>query len=158
MIDLIFAAKFVHMLAIAVMFGGWLAIALFMLFAHRSRTASVIALTARFVVSAERLLMAPAVALVPLSGFALSSAIDLSTSDEPWLLLSIVIYAVTVAAWVGCVVFELRIRKLTRRAVLDHVPLPAESYRPLFRLWSLCAAPFVLGTIAIFVLMVWQPH
>ena len=39
MIDIILAIKFVHVLFAAVMLGGWLGVAAFMVFAHRSRNA-----------------------------------------------------------------------------------------------------------------------
>ena len=47
MIELIFAIKFVHLLAAAAMFGTWLAVAVFMQLAHRSRNTAVVALTSR---------------------------------------------------------------------------------------------------------------
>ena len=54
MIDIIFAIKFVHVLAAATMFGTWLCLAAFMLLAHRSGNTSVVALIAQFVVSVEK--------------------------------------------------------------------------------------------------------
>ena len=50
MLNLIFAIKFVHVLAAAAMFGTALAVALFMVLADRSGNVSVIAVTARFAV------------------------------------------------------------------------------------------------------------
>ena len=134
MLDVIFAIKFVHMIAMAVMFGAWTRIALFMLFAYRSRNTSVVAVTALFVVRAEFMLMAPAVALQPLAGFPLAVAIG-ARLDEYWLELSVAVYAAVVVAWLATLIIELRIRKLTQQAALDGVKLP-DSYRRLFRLWS----------------------
>ena len=51
--DLIFAIKFVHVVAAAAMFGTWLALTVFMWLAHRSANTAVVALTARFVVSVD---------------------------------------------------------------------------------------------------------
>ena len=75
MLDTIYAIKFVHMIAMAVMFGTWLSIALFMIFSRRSRNTSVVAVTALFVVRAEFMVMLPAVALTPLAGYPLATAI-----------------------------------------------------------------------------------
>ena len=44
MLNIILPLKFLHMLSMAVMFGAWLAIAMFMLFAHRYGKAPVMAL------------------------------------------------------------------------------------------------------------------
>jgi uncharacterized membrane protein len=66
MIILILAIKFVHILAGAAMFGAWLAVAVFMRLADRSGNTSVVALTARFTVSVEWIVMVAATALQPI--------------------------------------------------------------------------------------------
>jgi len=156
MLDVIFAIKLVHMIAMAVMFGTWTCIALFMLYAYRSRNTSVVALTAVFVVRAELALMAGAVALQPLAGFPLALAIG-AALDEYWLELSVAIYAAVVAAWLANLIIEMRIRRVTQQAALDGVPLP-DSYRRMFRLWSAVTLAGLAGMIAIMALMIWQPH
>jgi uncharacterized membrane protein len=156
MLDVIFAIKFVHMIAVAVMFGTWIAIALFMLFAYRSGNTSVAALTALFVVRAEFMLMAPAVALQPLAGFPLAVAIG-ARLDEYWIEVSVAVYVAVVAAWLANLIIELRIRKLTQKAALASVPLP-DTYRRLFRLWSAITVAGLAGMVAIMALMIWQPH
>lgn len=157
MIDLIFAFKFAHVLAVAVMFGGWLCIAMFMLFAHRSGNTSVVALTSRFVVRLEMMLMIAAMIVLPLSGFPLAATIGLSPSDEFWVVLSLIIFVVVVAAWLVNFGIEWRIRNLTRDAALEGMPLP-EGYQRLFLVWSMAAIPILLGTIAIIAVMIWQPR
>jgi len=156
MLDVIFIIKFVHMIAMAVMFGTWATIALFMLYARSSNNTSVVALTAVFVVRAEFTLMAAAVALQPLAGFPLALAIG-AQLDEYWIELSVGVYVAVVAAWLANLMIELRIRKLTQQAALDGKPLP-DSYRPLFRLWSAFTLAGFAGMIAIMALMIWQPH
>jgi uncharacterized membrane protein len=156
MLDVILAIKFVHMLAMAAMFGTWLTIALFMLFAYRARNTSVAAVTALFVVRAELMIMVPAVALQPLAGFPLAVAVGASL-DEYWIEASVVVYAAVVVAWLASLIVEMRIRKLTQAAALAGEPLP-DSYRRLFRLWSLFSVAGLAGMIAIMALMIWQPH
>lgn len=157
MLDLIFTIKFVHVLAVAVMFGTWLCLAVFMLFAHRSGNASVVALTLRFVVKVELMVVAAAIVLLPLSGFPLAFAIGLSPLREFWIVVSSVLYVVILACWVAAVWVEMRIRGLTREAALEGVPLSA-AYRRLFRIWCALAGPILICTLAVFALMIWQPR
>ena len=94
MIDLIFAIKFVHLLAAAAMFGAWLGIAGFMLMAYRSGNPSVVALVAQFVVRIELFVVAAALALQPISGFPLAWAIGLTPLNEFWIDASLALYVV----------------------------------------------------------------
>jgi uncharacterized membrane protein len=156
MLDVIFAIKFVHMIAMAVMFGTWTCTALFMLLAYRSGKAPLAALTARFVVRAEWTLMIPAIVLQPLVGYPLAVAIG-DRLDEYWLERSVAIYAAVVAAWLANLIIELRIRKVTHAAALSGKALP-EIYRRLFFIWSAISVAGLAGMTAIMALMVWQPH
>jgi uncharacterized membrane protein len=157
MLDVIFAIKLVHVLAACAMLGTWLALAIFMLLAHGSGNTSVVALTSQFVVRTEWIVMAPAVALQPLSGFALAFAIGVNPLAEFWLVVSLAIYAAIAAAWLCAVRLERRIRNLTREAALGGAPLRGE-YRRLFRVWRLLAAPILLAMVAVVALMIWQPR
>ena len=157
MIDVIFAIKFVHVLAAAIMLGTWLCVAAFMLLAHRSRNTSVVALVTQFVVRVELAIMAAAIALQPLSGFPLAYAIGLSPFNELWINISLVLYGIIVAAWLAAVRIELSIRNLTREAALNSLPLGAD-YRRSFRIWGALAVPILAGTVAVFALMIWQPR
>jgi len=157
MIELILAIKFVHLVAAAAMLGTWLGVAVFMQLADRSGNTSVVALTARFAVSVEKTVMISAIAMQPISGIPLAFAIGLAPLDEFWLVLSLVLYAVVVAAWFAVLRIEIRIRDLTRQAALDAVPLPDE-YRRLFRLYSVLVWPALAGMVVLFLLMTWQPR
>jgi len=157
MLNLIFAIKFVHVLAAAAMFGTWLGIAAFMALAHRSGNTSVVALVANFAVSVEKIIMIAAIALQPISGQALSSAIGLAPLEEFWLTTSLVLYAAVIVAWFAALRIEIRIRNLARQAALDGVKLPAE-YRRLYRLYCRIAWPALAVVVVLFLLMVWQPR
>ncbi len=157
MIDLIFAVKFLHVVAAAAMFGTWLGVALFMLLAHRSGNPSAVALTSRFAVSVEKIVMIAAIAAQPITGFALAWAIGVSPLDEFWIVLSLIFYAVVAAMWVVVLRIEIRIRDATKQAALDGTPLP-EAYWGLFRLYSILVWPALAGMVALFLLMVWQPR
>jgi uncharacterized membrane protein len=157
MLDIIFAIKFVHVLAAAAMFGTWLCLAVFMLLAHRSGNSSVVALTCQFVVSVEMMVMVAAIALQPISGIPLAWAIGLSPLGEFWIVVSLVLYAVIVVCWLAAVRIEMRVRRVTRQAALDAVPL-SDAYRRLFRIWCLLAGPILAGMAAVYALMIWQPR
>ena len=157
MLDLIFALKFVHVLAAAAMFGVWLCLAIVMLLGHRSRNPSVIAVTTQFVVDVEKIVMAPAIAVQPISGFPLAWAIGLSPLNEFWIAVSLGLFVIAVACWLATFYIETRIRRLSRQSALNGVALPGD-YRRLFRVWSALAAGGLLGLTAIFALMIWQPR
>jgi uncharacterized membrane protein len=157
MIDLIFATKFVHVVAAAAMFGTWLGIAVFMSLAHQSKNTSVVALVSRFAVQVEFIIMIGAIALQPISGFILGAAIGLSPLDEFWIAVSLALYVIVVAAWFAVLRLEIRIRDITRLAALNAVPLSGD-YRRLYRLYSILVWPTLAGMLALFLLMVWQPR
>jgi uncharacterized membrane protein len=156
-IDLILAIKFVHVLTAAAMFGTWLGIAGFMLLAQRSGNPSVVALVAQFAVRLELFVVAPALALLPISGFPLAWAIGLDPLNEIWIDVSLVIYAVVVAVWLVALRFEIRLRKMARQAALGRAPL-ADAYPRLYRVWFALAGVILAGMIALLLLMVWQPR
>ncbi len=157
MLDTIFTIKFVHVLAAAAMFGTWLCLASFMVLAHRSGNTSVVALTTQFVVSVEKMVMIAAIALLPVSGFPLASAIGLSSLSELWIDISLVLYAVIVVCWIAAFRIEIRIRDLAREAALNATRLP-EPYRRLFRKWCMLAGPILVGMMIVVALMIWQPR
>lgn len=157
MIDAILAIKFVHLLFAAIMLGTWLGAAAFMVFAHRSRNASVIALVSQFAVRLQLFFVAPALVLLPVTGFPLGVVIGLSPADDFWIDISLVIYAIVLAAWLGALRVEFRIRKLGRTAALSGARL-AESYPRLFRIWLALACIILTGMVALILVMVWQPR
>ena len=95
-----------------------------MLMAHRTGHAGVIAVTARFVVIADLIFTATAVVVQPVTGFALARAIGLSPLDEPWMVLSILIYIFVGLCWLPVVFIQMRMRKLANDAAVNGKPLP----------------------------------
>lgn len=157
MLDLIFALKFVHVLAAATMFGAWLCLAIMMPLGHRSRNPSVVAVTTQFAVAVEKMIMAPAIAVQPISGFPLAWAIGLSPLNEFWIALSLVLFLIAVACWIAAFRIETRIRRLSRQSALQAVALP-NHYRRIFHIWAAITVGGLLATAAIFALMIWQPR
>jgi uncharacterized membrane protein len=128
-----------------------------MLMAHRSASASVAAIATRLVVAVEKTVMIAAMAVAPISGFPLASAVGLSSADEFWVVPSIAIYAVVLVGWIGAFGIEMRLRSLARKAALKGAPL-SNGYRRLFGTWRVLALLILAGMVALFVLMIWQPH
>jgi uncharacterized membrane protein len=144
-------------IAAATMFGVWLCLTIMMLLSHRSRNPSVIAVTTRFVVEVEKMIVAPAIAVQPLSGFPLAWAIGLSPLNEFWILVSLGLFVIAVVCWLAAFHIETRIREMSRQSALRAVALP-DDYRRTFHAWSAIAAAGLLATTAIFALMIWQPR
>ncbi len=157
MLDLIFAFKFFHVIAAATMFGVWLCLAIVMLRGYRSGNPSVIAVTTQFVIDIEKMVMAPAIAAQPISGFPLAWTIGLSPLNEFWIVVSLGLFVVAVACWLAAFRIETRVRRLSRQSALNATALP-DGYRRMFHAWSALAAAGLLATAAIFALMVWQPR
>ena len=155
--DYIYLLKLIHVLGASVLFGTGVGIAFFMLMAHRTGHAGVIAVTARFVVIADLIFTATAVVVQPVSGFALAWAIGLSPLREPWIVVSIAIYILVGLCWLPVVFIQMRMRDLANDAAINGKPLP-DRYRRLFRIWFALGWPAFAGVIAIFILMIWQPR
>jgi uncharacterized membrane protein len=157
MIDFILAIKFAHVLFAAAMFGTWLGIAGFMLLAYRSGNPSVVALVAQFAVRLELFVVAPALALQPISGFPLAWAIGLTPLNEYWIDVALILYVAVVAAWLVSLRIEIGLRNMARQAALGRGTL-ADNYPRLFRIWFALAVVILAAMIAIILLMVWQPR
>jgi uncharacterized membrane protein len=155
--ELIFVYKFIHVLGAAVLFGTGLGIAFFMLMAHRTGHAGVIAVTARFGVLADLLFIATAVVVQPVSGFLLAWSIGLSPFDESWIVVSLLLYGLVGVCWLPVVFIQMRMRTLAHQAAVNSKPLP-DAYHRLFRIWFVLGWPAFAAVIAIFALMTWQPR
>ena len=155
--DLYLLLKLAHLIGACLLFGTGLGIAFFMFMANRTGHAGVIAVTLRFVVMADFIFTATSVVVQPLSGFALAWAIGLSPLDELWIVLSLILYVAVGLCWLPVVFIQIRMRNLAKDAAVNAKPLP-DAYRRLFRIWFVLGWPAFAGVLAIFVLMIWQPH
>lgn len=148
--------KLVHVLSAAVLFGTGAGIAFFMMVAHRTGRADVVAATARIVVLADFVFTTPAVIIQPLSGIALM-LVQGYRPFEPWLLLAYGLYVLIGACWLPVVVIQLRIRRLAEAAAAADAPLP-EAYGRLFRTWFLLGWPAFAGVLGLYGLMIARPQ
>ena len=147
--------KLIHILGAMVLFGTGLGIAFFMVMAHRTRDAALIAHTARTVVIADAVFTATAVIVQPISGAALISLLGYSWR-EPWIIASLALYLLAGLCWVPVVWIQMRLRNIAADAARRGEP-PSAEYRKLFRLWFWLGWPAFLAVIAILVLMIAKP-
>jgi uncharacterized membrane protein len=145
--------KVLHILSGAVLFGTGLGIAFFMLMAHRTRDAQIIAKVGRMVVLADLVFTATAVVIQPISGVLLAS-LEGFRLTEPWMLLTYGLYVMVGACWLPVVWIQLRMTQLAESAKGSELP---PSYQRLFGIWFALGWPAFSGVIAIYLLMVAKP-
>lgn len=144
--------KWLHVLSSTVLFGTGIGSAFYLLAASVQRDARVIAAVARYVVIADWLFTATTVILQPLSGGLMMHLAGLPLRT-PWLLWSIVLYAVAVACWLPVVWLQMRMRDLAQQAAAQYTVLPTGYWRA-FRCWVALGVPAFLAFLAVFYLMV----
>jgi uncharacterized membrane protein len=147
--------KFLHLIGTAVLFGTGVGIAFFLLLAHRTKKAAVVAAVARIVVIADFVFTATAVVVQPVTGVLLAVEIGFSLR-EGWIALSILLYLLVGALWIPVVFMQIRMRDLAAAAAERGGALPAEYHR-LFRLWFAFGFPAFGAVLAIIWLMIAKP-
>jgi uncharacterized membrane protein len=147
--------RWLHVIGATVLLGTGAGIAFFMLMAHRTRDARLIAHTAGVVVLADMLFTATAVVAQPLTGWLLARDLGWPLS-EGWLALSLGLYVLTGLFWLPVVRIQIRLRDLARAAADRNAPLPP-AYHRLFRIWFACGVPAFLAVLAILWLMLMRP-
>jgi uncharacterized membrane protein len=153
--DAYFALKTLHVLGATILFGTGTGIAFFMLMAHRTRDAALVAHTAGVVVVADMIFTASAVILQPLTGAALAIRAGFPLF-EGWIGLSLILYVVTGIFWLPVVWIQARMRNLARDAARASQPLPRAYFR-LFRVWFAFGFPAFAAVVGIIWLMVAKP-
>ena len=147
--------RLVHVLGATVLLGTGIGIAFFMVMAHRTRDAAVIAHVAGTVVIADAVFTATAVLLQPITGAWLAHRLGLSLGEN-WIVLSLALYVIAGMFWLPVIFIQIRLRDLARAAARDGTPLPSRYFR-LYRIWFAFGFPAFLSVIAIFWLMLVKP-
>ena len=149
------ALKVLHIIGATVLLGTGAGIAFFMLKAHFTQDAAVIAGVARIVVTADFVFTATAVVVQPVTGYLLARFLGYPIFDG-WIALSLVLYGVTGAFWVPVVFMQMRMRDLAAAAVRDGTALPRRYHR-LFWTWFAFGFPAFAAVLAILWLMTSRP-
>ncbi|MFL6840210.1 MAG: DUF2269 family protein [Bradyrhizobium sp.] len=144
--------KYLHVIGAAVLLGTGAGIAFFMLRAHLTGEAAIVAAVARIVVLADLLFTATAVIAQPLTGIALVHEAGYSLR-ESWIVLSIILYLVTGAFWLPVVWIQMQMRDLASASAAEGKQLPARYHR-LFRIWFAFGFPAFGAVMIIFWLMI----
>ena len=150
-----FILKFAHIIGAMAILGTGAGIAFFMLMAHLTRDVPFIARTAGVVVLADLVFTATAVLLQPVTGYLLLRETG-GSLVEPWVLVSLGLYAVAGAFWLPVVWMQRRMRDLAVAAAAAGVPLP-DAYHRLFRLWFAFGLPGFGSVLLIVWLMIAKP-
>lgn len=147
--------RLVHILSAAILLGTGLGTAFFMWRANRAGDLAAIAITARNVVLADWLFTAPAVLVQPITGFLLLREAGWELT-EGWILLSLVLYAITGACWLPVVWLQTRMRDLAVKSLAAGLQLPS-LYHRYMRIWFTLGWPAFASVLTIFALMVIKP-
>ncbi|MFO1154561.1 MAG: DUF2269 domain-containing protein [Rhodospirillales bacterium] len=147
--------RFAHVIGATVLLGTGAGIAFFMVRAHRTGDARLIAHVARSVVVADTVFTASAVVVQPITGIALALEVG-HPLGSGWIVLSLALYGITGLFWLPVVWMQARMRRLAEAAAERGAPLPAEYYR-LYRRWFFCGFPAFTAVLAIIWLMLNKP-
>jgi uncharacterized membrane protein len=147
--------KTLHILSSVLLVGTGFGSAFYMYFANRSGNLHAQAVVSRLVVRADWWFTTPAVIFQPLSGLAMMHLAGWPW-HTPWLLTSMLLYALAGLCWLPVVWMQVRMARLANQAVQDDTALPAQ-YSRLARRWEWLGYPAFLSMLAIYYLMVNKP-
>ena len=148
--------KWLHVIGATVLLGTGAGIAFFMLMAHRSGDARIIAGVAAIVVIADYVFTSTAVVAQPLTGLLLVRSVGYGLT-EGWIVASILLYLFTGAFWLPVVWMQAKMRDLAIEAAAAGAPLP-QRYHRLYRRWFIFGFPAFAAVLAIFWLMIARPE
>ena len=154
--ELLDLLRWLHVIGACVLLGTGAGIAFFMLMAHRTGDAGVIAHTAGVVVIADLVFTASAVVLQPITGLWLAYLVGWPLR-EGWVALSLALYVLTGLFWLPVVWIQMRLRDLAQSAAENAHPLPSRYHR-LFQIWFACGVPAFCAVLAILWLMLKRPE
>jgi uncharacterized membrane protein len=148
--------KWLHVLSSTVLFGTGIGSAFYLLTATLSRDVQAVAVVARWVVVADWLFTATTAVLQPLTGYWMVQRLGLPW-QTPWLMYSVVLYALALLCWFPVVLLQIRMRDVALATARDGGALPPRYWR-LFRWWFALGVPAFVLFLAIFWLMVAKPN
>lgn len=147
--------RWVHVIGATVLLGTGAGIAFFMVMAHRTGDAKLIAHTASIVVIADFVFTASAVIVQPVTGVWLALEVGWPLT-EGWVVWSIALYLFVGCFWLPVVIMQTKMRDLACVAAEKNLPLPP-LYHRLYRLWFAFGFPAFFAVLGIVWLMVARP-
>ncbi|GAC1542765.1 MAG: DUF2269 domain-containing protein [Ramlibacter sp.] len=144
--------KWLHVLSSTVLFGTGIGSAFYLLVATLGRDARTVATVSGYVVVADWMFTATTAIFQPLSGWLLARASGLAWS-QPWLMRSVILYAIAIACWLPVVRIQVQLRDESRACAAGGWPL-SPRYWKRFAAWAALGVVALLAFLAIFWLMV----
>jgi uncharacterized membrane protein len=111
--------------------------------------------TNRTVVFADWLFTTPTVIIQPISGFWLVNILGFPL-NQPWIILTVVLYIIAGACWLPVVWLQIKMRDLATEAVIQEQKLD-DIYHRYARLWFWLGIPAFVSMVIIYFLMVFKP-
>lgn len=148
--------RWMHVVGACVLLGTGAGIAFFMVMAHHTGDARLIAHVAGTMVVADFLFTGTAVVVQPITGYLLALRLSWPLT-EGWLALSLLLYVITGLFWLPVVWIQIRLRDLARGAAGRGEGLPGSYYR-LYWTWFACGFPAFTAVLAIIWLMLAKPR
>lgn len=155
MIELELLYRWLHVIGACVLFGTGAGIAFFMVMAHRTGKAEIVAHTASVVVIADTIFTATAAIAQPITGILLAQQVGWPLSTG-WIVLSLGLYVFVGVFWLPVVWIQIKMRNLARQAAHTDSALPVHYHR-LFRIWFACGFPAFFAVLGIVWLMLERP-
>ncbi|HEY9317032.1 MAG TPA: DUF2269 domain-containing protein [Achromobacter sp.] len=147
--------KLLHILSSTLLFGTGIGSAFYLLCVVLRRDVKVVAQVARVVVLADWLFTATTAITQPLTGWYLARLMQIPFST-PWLMGSLVLYAIAIACWLPVVRLQMLMRDDAQASALAGLPL-SPAFKRYFTLWFVLGFPALGAFLAIFWLMVFKP-
>lgn len=155
-IDPDFLIRWIHIIGACVLLGTGAGIAFFLMMAHRTGKASIIAHTAGVVVIADTIFTATAVIVQPITGALLAHRTGWSLT-EGWVLASLGLYVLTGIFWLPVVWIQLQLRNIAVSVAASGTEVLPPRYHRLYRVWFACGFPAFAAVLAIIWLMISKP-
>ncbi|PJK08664.1 hypothetical protein CO608_08415 [Lysobacteraceae bacterium NML08-0793] len=149
--------KWLHILSSVLLVGTGFGSAFYMFFANRSGNLAAQVVVTRLVVRADWWFTTPAGIVQPVSGLYLMYLTGWSlTWDTPWILASLILYAIAGLCWLPVVWLQIRMSQMAELALQEGTELP-EKYFRYARRWELLGYPAFIAMLGIYFLMVNKP-
>ena len=147
--------KWLHIVSSVLLVGTGFGSAFYLFFTNRSASLEARAIVARLVVRADLWFTTPAVIAQPLSGIWLAHTAGWPLTT-PWLLASLLLYAVAGACWLPVLWLQLRMAREVEAALAQGRSVSAQ-YRRWQTAWEGLGYPAFAAMLAVFFLMVNKP-
>ncbi|MFC1748301.1 DUF2269 family protein [Pseudomonadota bacterium] len=147
--------KWLHILSATLLFGTGLGSAFYKWAADRSGNLQAIVHTNKVVVNADWIFTTPTVVIQPITGVWLTYVQGIPLS-EPWVMLTLLLYAVAGGCWIPVVWLQIRMRDMAMDSLNKNADL-SNTYHRYTQRWFWLGMPAFTSMIIIYFLMVYKP-